>query len=341
MSKSKIDHRGLEIELFPDCNLKCNFCFQRNIECFSKNRENVIKLPKSHYIKKCTETIQKYNLFTDSVELWGGELFYDNSLEYATQMIKFIKFLNPKLITLDTNLIWNIDNNLLFNYLNKRESGFVLYISYDPVNRYTNDKMLDLFKSNLKRLLNVYWSTRGDLKRRIEIQVLLQPEILKNEVDLSFLQEIYESRYFNITFYIDYRGYDEEITSNFHKYYFNIIKKFPRCRQIEQLFEEKVHDNNFCMCLQPDTVFLTYNNDFKYIKNASCIEHSDVSKVKPLLLDTYNCKSCKFYKNCKDVCATTLYKLGLLKPGIKCYKQYLYENYDDLNEKNLSNSSIR
>lgn len=328
---TKIDHRGLEIELFPDCNLKCNFCFQRNIECFRENREQAISLPKSHYINKCMQTIKEHNLFTDSIELWGGELFYDHSLEYVTSMIKFIKFLNPKLITIDTNLIWNVDDNELFQYLNtKFVNAFSLYVSYDPINRYTSDKMSDLFKKNLNQLFKSYWGTSNGIRKKIELQVLLQPEVLTQQIDLSVVDDLYNNPKLNVTFYTDYRGYNKDIIDHFHELYFNFMKRYPKCRQAVQMYEPKIHDNNFCMCLQPDTVFLTYNNDFKYIKNSSCIYHEDASKFKDELLNVYKCNECKYYSYCKDVCASTLHKLGLLKPDIYCYKKYLYDHYEEL-----------
>ena len=73
-------------ELFPHCNLNCNFCFQRS-SVKKDEYNNNYAYTKIDYIQKAKQSFidnfnKTNNKTIDTLCLWGGELFYDDSEEY-------------------------------------------------------------------------------------------------------------------------------------------------------------------------------------------------------------------------------------------------------------------
>ena len=324
-----IIQKNLILELFPDCNLNCSFCMQDKLNNYQSKRSQYTSRSKLNHIENAMKSVIENRLHTNSVEMWGGEIFYDNSVEYTKKMLDLIKLLNSQYLTITTNLIWNIEDNVLFRYLSTKHPNFDLCISYDPLGRYSNEKMAAFFKNNLASLIK---SGLGKRKTAMQydVETVLTPEVLKQQVDLSYMDQLNSSSDINLLFIKDYRGYDEETIDNFNKYLFALYKRFDKCRDIEVLLENNLIDNNLCLCHQKTTTFLTYNNDFKLANGGACTYYIDHGSIKEKFYKLYGCKQCPYVDKCHDMCPSILNRLGFLKEGVYCYQRYMYDRLDEL-----------
>ena len=146
---------------------------------------------------------------------------------------------------------------------------------------------------------------------QIDVETVLQPMVLKQQCDLSYLQQLNDMREINLLFIIDYRGYDEETLANFNQYLLDLYKLLPGNRNVEILLEDNLIDNQLCLCHQKTTTFLTYNNNFNIVKNGACTLYYDHEQIKDKFYDLYGCKTCPYQLKCHDMCPSILERIGI------------------------------
>lgn len=316
---SEFIKKDLVVELFPHCNLKCDFCFQRNLEEYKETKR---KLDKRDYIERAKQSIIENNIHPTNVELWGGELFYDNSLAYTKSMIDFIRFLNCKTLTISCNFVVNLEENTLFNYLvSKFNDNLIVYTSFDVEGRFKKQCQKDLFYHNLDYVHLILPN------HIIEVGVVLTNDLLTGKLDLTELRQLANKKFVNIATYLDYTGYCEEVTNNLGKYLVNFYEEFPEIRDFETLLDSsRPYSNNVCNCHQKENTFLSYTNNFEFNSNYTCLYRGKEDLVKKLQ-DVYHCNDCEYFDRCNDVCCSALNNLKLLEIGSKCYKKELYERF--------------
>lgn len=329
-----ITKADLIVELFPQCNLHCDFCMQTKLDVYSKVREQTIQFSKEYYIKKCLEVIKKNNLKHDTIALWGGELFYDNSIKYTFAMIKFLEELRPKHCSMHTNLIFNTENEF-FQYFIKHMFDWTLEISYDPIGRFKNKKTEDIFKKNLDYILK--YIEDKDSNKKIPVYTVLQPEVLYQSCDFSLLEYISKISHLEQVFVFDYRApiYIDKFLDDFNENYLNLLKRFPKCQNVRILSTpHKVYPNNLCRCIQKSSQFITYNTMFAIQKDSGCVVYEGACESARKMEKAYECNSCRYKDTCTDVCSSIMEKLGFFKQGRSCYQKYAYEHLFD-NQGNL------
>lgn len=303
--------KDLVIQLFPHCNLNCDFCYL----------DRKIKKDKLEYIDLCIQSIKKNKLKSNSVEMWGGEIFYDNSSDYLKKMIELLELLNPQHLTIHTNLVFNIESNLLLQYIEEREINLTLYTSYDPEGRFKNQAQLDLFLSNVEKITNkLFFFSNG----KLEISTVLTENLLLGKCDLSVLDSLYKNDNCKLLFYLNYNGYKSEKIKNNPSYILDFIAKYPKCQNVLLLNENRNSPNRWCLC--NNTVQLRYELDFKPQINKSCMSTDDFTKIKELWEIKHNCSNCEFNNYCKDVCIGAIVKSGIINQE-SCYRKLMYKRF--------------
>lgn len=327
----KITKYDLFLELFPHCNLGCTFCQQRECRNYKVNYDSIVRLPKSFYVRQCLKQIKANGIEARSLSMMGGEMFYDNSNEYVSSVRELLSYLHPCVVNVTTNLVFDLNHSDLFQYL-LCFPGFSISCSYNPINRYTSEKQAQLFIHNVKTLYEEFYE-RG---HKLSVEIVLQPEILLGEVDLSFLDYLRTvhtvlGHCIDVTFLVDYRGYSKELLDNFNSLLLSFLTKYPIFTNVLCSYDTS-HTSKFCVCLQEGTTCLSYNNGFQFsTKPVSCIDHElTVTEAVKRLESCYHCSSCPYEKYCKDVCVAALEKSGLLRPEQYCYHRFIFDSYSRL-----------
>ena len=323
---SKFD---LFLELFPHCNLNCKFCHQHEISGYKENYQKQILMPKTYYVKQCLEQLKKQNITSCShLNIIGGELFYDKDESYVNAMKELVEYLNPSTINATSNLIFNVEDNELFSYLMNRQE-FILCASYNPVNRYQNEKQLELFTRNVRKL----YMPLHEKGNTLCLEVILQSEILRGEVDLPFLDyvievnKLFRKHLIDVTFFVDYRGYSQDVLEHFNEYLYRVLKRYPCFSEIKPHKKNDSKKGKYGGCYKPGAKCLSYNNGFKYSgKNSACIDQNiDIYAMKDRMEKYYKCNECPYESDCKGRCPITLDRAGLLTPNQPCYMRFLFD----------------
>ena len=324
-------------ELFPHCNLNCNFCFQRS-SVKKDEYNNNYAYSKIDYIQKAKQSfIDNFNktnnkTIIDTLCLWGGELFYDNGEEYYRTFWDFINTIKPKHIFYYTNLmkINKILNELLFD--DKLSSISQEQISYDPIGRFNNKDLERIFFNNL---LTVKTAPKFQ-NNKINISVILQPEVITKQCDLTALKQLMSDPQINIIFKEYELPYPEDIKNNYNNIILEFYREFYNCDNINQLKHKDILRNDsiniqhYCPCFSHDTYFFTYANEFTFNPKATCDTYLNGKDQLKDFLDNYDCDNCPYKERCVDVCPSRMINSGLKE----CYKKFLFQHLEEIPDEN-------
>lgn len=303
--------KDLIIQLFPHCNLNCDFCYQ----------DKTVRKTKLEYIDLCTKKIQANKFKTASIEMWGGELFYDNSEEYTSAMIRFLEILNPHYLTLHTNLVWNMESNLLFQYMQLKDYNMMIQSSYDPLGRFKNDAQLQLFLRNLNYVINNLLSQNAT----IEISTVLTSKLLTDTVNGntdSTLDLLYNNPQVRLVFYLDYNGYKNNEGSLVPAFF----EKYPKSQNVLVLGEIRNSPNRWCTC--NNSLCLSYENLFEPTRQ--CMTKEDMQSYKEQWVKSNDCNNCTYNEKCKDMCIGAIVKSGLFNHP--CYRRKMHQKFYPINQ---------
>lgn len=306
--------KDLILELFPHCNMNCSFCMQSKLSRYKHygDRRYFNRDIKFQLIKKATDVIVENNIPAKTIELWGGEIFYDTREDYVNLMLDLIKKANIREIEVTTNLVYDLKTNPLIQMFNSVLDRFSLCISYDPLGRFNNEEF-KLFDNNVKILLDTYF----DDSKKIEFEAVLQEEVLLKKVNLDYLKFL--NKYFSLLFILDYRGYSEETKRNFPEIFYNFMKDFESSTFVSNILS---NDSGKICCLN-GTRILSYVDNFKLNPQyTSCITHESFVDDYTELRSTYKCECCEYEAVCSEMCPSVIKQIGLLRQDIPCYIKY-------------------
>ena len=191
----KLHKYEISCVLFDVCNLKCKFCFETN-KSRKINFDYIKSIPQILF-DNYEKAVKQDNLDIDfvSVMLWGGEVFFDglpdSIFDVYRQLIdditNYFTINHPNVEVqfswLSNGVFTKVDRviNLLTSYNNH-----IIGFSYDPIDRFSNDKQRQLMIENTKRFVDL------GLCERVSI-TLTKPNIeawLNDHSDLQMFKDI-------------------------------------------------------------------------------------------------------------------------------------------------------
>lgn len=338
----KSDYNGIIIlELFPQCNFHCDFCYQNAEERPDYFNENKILHEKSkiYYMKLFLEKYKTYDIKNvDYCDLWGGELFYDNSDEYNELFMEVVRTINPKKkfgVTTNLSVINKSLHQLLFE-----PQPFTLEIggSYDLVGRFKSQEMIDNYLRNIEIVKNSPNLYNG----RFMVETVLTPELLNGECDFTVFDKLYNDPMIDNCLLMDFRGYSDEVLETFNEKFLNLLKRYPKLDNARNflafsglLKDDEVTPNNGtiidkgCYCEKPTTHYFSYVTQFDMTDNyCSSCKKGDINKV----LDAFKCKDCKYDKICADICSGSLINSRMINLK-ECPYKYIYDHIEELHRR--------
>ena len=334
----KSNYNGMIIlELFPHCNFNCDFCYQNVDERPDYYNENkkLFEKTKLYYLKLFFEKYKTYNISNiDFLEMWGGELFYDNSPEYNKLLLDIIKLVNPQKTLGMTSNLSNINpalNSLLFD---KQPFELEISGSFDGIGRFHSKEMLDNFFKNVEIIKTSPNLNNGHMM----IETVLLPEMLDDKYDFTYFDKLYADEKIDNALNLDYRGYPDYILENFGERLLKLLKKYPKLDNSLNflIFSGMLNDkkktpakNNldrYCFCVRNNSHYFSYVTKFDKTDNhCSSCKKDDYKKIE----EAFNCKNCQYNNICSDVCPGAFIN-GRLTTLKNCPYAYIYDNIDEL-----------
>lgn len=334
----KTDYRGIVIlELFPHCNFNCSFCYQNAEDRTSYFNENEKLFSKSrlYYMNLFLEKYKQYGLKDiDFCDLWGGELFFDNTLEYNEKLMEIIRTINPqKKFGVTTNLS-NINSTLHSLLFDEQPFKVEIGASYDAVGRFHTKEMLDNYLNNLE----IIKQSPNLAQDMIMVETVMTPEMLDDKYDFAVFDKLYADPKIDNCLLIDFRGYPDYILENFSERVLKLLKRYPKLDNAQNFLaftgvlddDEKTPFTNdldrFCYCLHPNTHYFSYVTKFDMTNNhCSSCKADDYKRVE----EAWGCKNCKYNNICADICPGSVINSRMIELK-KCPYADIYDNIKEL-----------
>lgn len=336
----KTDYKGIIIlELFPHCNFSCDFCYQNSNERTKYFNDNYKLHEKSkiYYMKLFLEKYKSYNLQNiDYCDLWGGELFYDNSKEYNDLMLEIIHTINPKIKFGVTTNLSNINPSLYSLLFDKQPFTVEIGASYDAIGRFHNKEMLENYLYNV----DIVKQSPNLANGKMLVETVLTPEMLDDRYDFTIFDKLYADEKIDNCLLIDFRGYPEYILENFGERVLKLLKRYPKLDNAHNFlaFSGYIKDDEItpctgsikdkgCYCEKETTHYFSYVTKFDMTDNyCSSCKKGDINKV----IESFGCNNCQYNSICSDICSGSLLNSGLVNLKNKCPYKYIYDHVTEL-----------
>lgn len=295
----------VSFELHTDCNLKCDFCVQKNSPK-SKMSRDLLQLQ----LKKFEKVLEFSEKRSFAIEIFGGEIFqpkYDNKYYkdlnwFFDQIFRLTKQCGKKIhdIHVATNLLTNNVEQIV-DICSPYNIG--IFASYDVAGRYTKQWQLERWESNASYLL------AHDIPFQVSI-VLTRPNVV-SIMSQKNNYNIFEWLYNTISDRIFFEAYDcVDETCDDQNYlnqqsYFEFLKycyhNLPNLTLITELTDiitgKKQKYTDCCRIVQ----ITNYDNYWQ------CTNSSSWSDVYKKFLSNKRCTECQWFRKC----------------GMMCYRRYL------------------
>lgn len=282
----------LNIGLLSRCNLKCKFCFCKQDKPFDLH--NIDQIP-----DKILQCIKENNINDNryDIAIVGGEIFMDGLSDHVFERYDWlIENLQAKLshhspgckfqLHCYSNGVYRKIDRVI-NFLKKWNSELVL--SYDSVDRFTNDSQRKLMFENLDKFIEAEINVRPTviLLKPCEISVeFVESDIFKRLYDTTGIDyQICMPNIYNIT--------EDDIIDFYVDCLRNRMFKIENIRSIVHAIAYGVVDH---ACKRS----ITYYENTVYI-GCHYIK-SDFINIKYKVMNKYNCLQCQYLQNCPGLC---------------------------------------
>jgi len=304
----------IELTLFENCHLNCDFCHHDKASTVGLSREDIFsKLPlvEEHLIKVkdrvqiCQINMVGGELFQDRISDWAYDVYYDFLLEIKKLYDKHNHVIKVVWVT----SFQFSKRELVRNLLDKlNDAGIPSYIicSYDFDGRPTKGP----YAKNIEYFADYITSIN---------MVATVPSIekfMKNDDEyFHYLYEKFDDFYFDD--YIPDKGFDHLIPSD--SQYLEFLKfiyhNYPDINPIKDLI---YNDNNHMHCLALNKVTIFPDNSTsncrwdRYTKEDfnTPLNRKDNASMMQAYMDENGCLSCKWWNKC----------------GFRCYTQWDWKN---------------
>ena len=335
----------MSYSLFEACNLHCKFCFEGHRD----NNVDILKIKAAPFniFKEVDLDLQKYkNVTKVDIRIWGGELFFDALSDEVFDAYKFLvdkcrELFKEKYPQITLNFLW-LSNGVwtkwerikeLLDY-SKGELGF----SYDPIDRFPNEKTEQLMIDNVWRAYKEGYV--------IKLSITLTKKTVEAYINEKSRLMDFPPMQADINFYTANPGWedlllDDEDIYQFYKW--ALKKRLFNINVIYNLMapatgKKEWHRGHYCeckTCKQYSNGYCTTDcakrasilpHEMFYGKYDKYITEENVSDIKLSIgMKKRGCLSCPFYSLCQKPCWITIIFEGY-KPSKECPYARIYKD---------------
>lgn len=357
LNKNKYKRISIQCILHENCNLNCNFCFEkiknkvidfdyiRNLpnEIMTKIINPVMNDKESNDIEKIVE-----------IDIMGGELFQDNFIDEIFDLYKeFVTNLNS-LISNDINVSYTFYSNGIFTNYERvkkllKETNTSLILSYDPIDRFISDE-------EKKKWFNTFNYFKNNIEIDTSISIILNKRNILNylKTDMFFFLYIGTDIFIDNIEYSSLNENDDNILNDdlLYDFYKRCIDlKLFNLSHIQEIFENEEtcypgHAYSISKNLYKNK---SYINECLEESNCNLIEtelllKDNISKIKSLSYNVRGCYQCKYFNKCPKMCLKTIMNKNYIKTICPIKKIYNYleknsnliDNYKRWKEENIN-----
>ncbi len=290
--------KEIYIELFTDCNIRCDFC------CLA---DKATEFSKTHILQQ----LDAFNTIIDKLEtkqltlhVMGGEMFMDKLPrdEMIASYDEFFAKLYAKLKQCGISSKLNISTNLLHHNVDialylSRKYGFSINASFDLSGRFSKTKQLKLFLENLSMIANstdqftigvvLHRQNYLAIKDKSKLETKIFDNLYEryaNKINFEYFDEVNQAPQFNI--------FNEELID----FLILLTRRYPKLPISHSLIAQanKVSTT--------DEYCLSYTR----IVNGKIFSNCDASimlhELKKQFIMRNNCLMCEYYKFCGLTC---------------------------------------
>lgn len=304
----------VELTLFENCNIVCDFCFHDKKSPVGLTREEMFsKLPLIQtFLAKMENRVD-----LAQINLVGGELLQDRWMErlcddYVDLLLAakemFVKFRLPMKVVIVSNFLFK-KREVVRSMIDRLRAAGVdthLIASYDFEGRVISD----VYRENIQYFGPEYICSVNLVGTRGSIQTFMRD-------DDPYFKYLYKT--FNLYFddFIPDKGADQSIPSDreFYEWYSFIAERYPAIQPMADLIENKSNKMH-CLALNKVTIFPDNRTSncrwHRYDQDdfGTKFEIHDNAGMMQNFLDQNGCLSCDHYQRC----------------GFRCFTQWDWKN---------------
>lgn len=279
------------VSLFSECNLKCDFCFQKNIDTIYWSPSNTdVRI---NLMRSCVPNIPRSKI---KVKLAGGELFQNHLIKRGA-LNDYQRFIDNTIKIIEENnksYYFSITSNLVFTKYREQIAEFLqnnnieLYASYDFEGRFSSTDIVDRFIDNVEYLnsVGIKPTINFVLTKKAATMLMYQQDhhLVKTFNKLHSTNEV------SYEYYTDMNVPQYDLTEKeLGEVFIFLYNHYPNVKEIQSLVDPNCDESKYCnSSIWIDTVTLYQCcNHLKYVNE---------------FVDNKQCIMCDFYKTCRMSC---------------------------------------
>lgn len=300
------------VSLFSECNLKCSFCFQKNIETIYWSPSNTdIRI---RLMEECVPNIRRSRI---KVKIAGGELFQNHLIKRGA-LDDYQRFIDQSIKIIEDNnktYYFSITSNLVFTKYRERVAEFLqknnieLYASFDFDGRFPSKAIVDRFVENVE-----YFNSVGIkpvinfvLTKKAATMLMYQPDHYLVEA----FNKLHATNEVSYEYYTDMNVPQYDLTEKeLGEVFIFLYNHYPNIKEIQSLVDPDYNGSKYC-------------NSSIWIDTITLYQCSDHLKYVNEFVDNKQCITCDFFKNCRMSCPR------LYSKQKHCHLKIFYEYCQD------------